>query len=214
MKKKKFPLKDLWVFLQDKYEFDLLNELKKKKFDISTSRRGFAIIRLQEEKLYESFILYAQRLYPDKEFLIQSALNKYNKYEAVPEAEYVNLNYNGKTRFSPAEIKQLKFYVYELTDPDNDEVFYVGKGMSNRVYTHLKKALNGDPSAKGCKIRDILKNCKKPKLNIIKQGMSESDAYNFESNLIENYGIENLTNVQSGKRNRLKDNGIFFKKKG
>ena len=58
--------------------------------------------------------------------MIQQALNKYKNYESVPEAEYVDLHYDGKTRFTPSEIKTLKFYyVYELIDPENDVAFYV-----------------------------------------------------------------------------------------
>ncbi|MGM0597692.1 MAG: LEM-3-like GIY-YIG domain-containing protein [Myxococcota bacterium] len=199
MKKKKFPLKDLWIFLEEQNELELLNELKNKKFDISTSRRGFAIIRLKEEGMFEKFLSYAKKQYPKAEFLIQVAINKYNSYESVPEAEYVNLHYEGKTRFTPAEIKNLKFYVYELIDPKTNKVFYVGKGRANRVYTHLKKAINGDPSDKGFKIREILKTGQKPKLNIVKQGLTEEEAYSFERKLIDEYGLENLTNVQPGK---------------
>jgi hypothetical protein len=34
--------------------------------------------------------------------------------------------------FPTSVIENLKFYVYLLIDPINDEVFYVGKGTGNR----------------------------------------------------------------------------------
>ncbi len=109
MKIKKFPLKDLKVFLKKINNIELLNEIENKKFDISTSKRGFAITRLEDENLLEAFLSYANKIYPNTKFMIQQALNKYKNYESVPEAEYVDLHYDGKTRFTPSEIKTLKF---------------------------------------------------------------------------------------------------------
>ena len=34
------------------------------------------------------------------------------------------------------DIELKPFYVYELIDPFNNEVFYVGKGTNNRVLEH------------------------------------------------------------------------------
>ncbi len=200
---------DLWQYLEKQGELDLLDELKTKSFDISTSRRGFAILRLREEGLYNEFIRHIETIYPEADFMINEAINKYHKYEAVPEAEYVDLTYKGKTRFTPAEIKALKFYVYELIDPDSGEVFYVGKGWGNRVYSHLKKAIKGDPSEKADKIRKILQKGQKPELNIVDSGMTEEEAYDLEGKLIDKYGIDNLTNVQRGQQQITTDNNSY-----
>jgi len=196
---KKFPLEDLYKYLKENNNIDLFEEIKNKQFDYSTSRRGFAIIMLREEGIFNDFINYAQKLYPGKTFIIDAAINKYNQFESVPEAEYIELNYNGKTRFTPAEIKKLKYYVYELIDPRNGKIFYVGKGKANRVYKHLKAALKGEPSEKSYKIRDILKEELKPTLNIVKSGLSENEAFQLENLLITQYGKNNLTNINSGK---------------
>lgn len=198
MKEKKFPLTKLYSFLKNIGEFDLCDEIKNKDFDISTSRRGFAITRLQEEQIFNKFLNHLQTTYPNEKYLIKEAINKYNNYESVPEAEYIDLCYKGKTRFTPAEIKKLRFYVYELIDPDNNKTFYVGKGKANRIYKHLKYALKGDPSEKSHKIRKILHQGSKPLLKIVKSGMSEDKAYQYENILINKYGINNLTNIQSG----------------
>ena len=43
--------------------------------------------------------------------------------------------YRGTT-FTPFVEEQLGSYVYLLTDPRNGEIFYVGKGLGNRVFAH------------------------------------------------------------------------------
>lgn len=198
MAKKKFPLLDLRKYLQNKGQLALLKEITEKRFNMSTSRRGFAITRLKEENIFDDFMVYAKKIYPGKEFLIQDALNQYHRFETVPETEYLQLEYREKRRFSAGEIKKLKFYVYQIIDPGMNEVFYVGKGRRNRMFEHLKKALNGDPSEKAYKIRKILSMNEKPIYKIVKYGMSEAEAFRLEGELIDHYGLENLTNIQSG----------------
>jgi hypothetical protein len=48
-----------------------------------------------------------------------------------------------------------RFFVYDLIDPRNDEVFYVGKGTKNRPYEHAKYAKAGVRSRKCNRIREI-----------------------------------------------------------
>lgn len=38
--------------------------------------------------------------------------------------------------FSQSVIEKLKYYVYLLQDPRDNSVFYVGKGVGNRVFQH------------------------------------------------------------------------------
>lgn len=38
--------------------------------------------------------------------------------------------------FSPATIERLGYYVYALIKPDDQEIFYIGKGQGNRVFAH------------------------------------------------------------------------------
>jgi uncharacterized protein len=37
-------------------------------------------------------------------------------------------------KFSSEIIRKLKNYVYIYTDPENNEIFYVGKGKGDRVF--------------------------------------------------------------------------------
>ena len=51
-------------------------------------------------------------------------------------------------------LKKLKWYVYLLSDPNTNEVFYVGKGKGNRVFDHFKNLKKNDPKSQ--KIKEIL----------------------------------------------------------
>lgn len=86
-----------------------------------------------------------------------------------------------------------KWYVYELLTPDGD-VFYVGKGSGKRIDAHEKEALKGVCSKKCNKIRSLP--------YIIKQKVAlffnEQDAYDFETDRISHYGLNNLTNIMRG----------------
>ena len=45
-------------------------------------------------------------------------------------------------RFSQETIDKLGHYVYRLIDPRNGNTFYVGVGKGNRVFDHVKGAIN------------------------------------------------------------------------
>ena len=89
--------------------------------------------------------------------------------------------------------KQYKWYVYQLIDPRNNTVFYIGKGKGNRIHEHEKEASNGVCSHKCYKINKI----RNLGLNIVKQKIAyfndEAYAYQFEYELIST--TPNLTNV-------------------
>jgi len=89
--------------------------------------------------------------------------------------------------------KQYRWYVYQLIDPRNKEVFYIGKGTGKRIHEHEREALKGVCSHKCHKINKI----HKAGFKIIKQKVAyfndESYAYQFESELISK--TPNLTNV-------------------
>ena len=110
--------------------------------------------------------------------------------------------------FTPEVIEQLQYYVYRLIDPRNGQTFYVGKGKGNRVFAHVEDALKSydgesyedsdedDVSSKIQQIRDI-KNAGLEVIHVIQRfGLTEKEAFEVESALIDAYG--ELTNIQSG----------------
>lgn len=116
--------------------------------------------------------------------------------------------------FSPAVIKEMKaskkFYVYRLIDPRNGETFYVGKGTGNRVFAHVKAALENyegedfseeedDDDKNPPKLQRIHEIHKEglEVLHVIQRwGMDEETAYEVESALMDCFG--SLTNQQAG----------------
>lgn len=93
------------------------------------------------------------------------------------------------------------YYVYELIDPRNMKVFYVGKGKGNRAYEHTKKvkrnSLYKSNKAKNELIQEILHSGNKPIEIIIERYATDQEAVEHEADLISEYGLQNLTNVQS-----------------
>lgn len=91
------------------------------------------------------------------------------------------------------------YYVYELLDNEG-KVFYVGKGMGERAYSHEEEAkIDNKETKKLDKIRELEQSGNKVKIIVIGRYDTEAEAFAVESTLIHwVYGYDNLTNVQSG----------------
>jgi uncharacterized protein len=107
--------------------------------------------------------------------------------------------------FSQKTQEELKYYVYVLIDPRNNKIFYVGKGFSNRVFSHINEALeNPKETEKLDTIRAIKNDSKKVKHFIIRHGLEENEAFLVESVLIDflTYKdfsqVAKITNIVSG----------------
>jgi len=110
--------------------------------------------------------------------------------------------------FTEEVIEQLKYYVYRLVDPRNNQTFYVGKGKGNRVFAHVAASIKNwkgksylekdedDISAKIQQIREIKASGKEVIHVIHRYGLSEKEAFEVEAALIDVY--EDLTNLHSG----------------
>lgn len=90
------------------------------------------------------------------------------------------------------------FYVYELIDPRTGRVFYVGKGKGNRINHHETEARKGRLSRKCDLIRQIEADGLTIEKRKVKRFEIEDEAYEYEAELIEHYGLRNLTNVVPG----------------
>jgi uncharacterized protein len=99
-------------------------------------------------------------------------------------------------KFSPSIINDLKYYVYLYSHPVTNEIFYVGKGKGNRVFSHL---LEQSEHQKVKYIRDLERQGLEPKIEILVHGLEDEEvALRVESSIIDLLGINNLTNKQSG----------------
>ncbi len=105
--------------------------------------------------------------------------------------------------FDEITSSKLGYYVYALLNPITGKVFYIGKGISNRVFTHVEEVQNLKKipnSIKQSEINEILKLNKKIEHYIIRHGLTEKEAFLLESVLIDynNTLINKLTNIVSG----------------
>jgi len=101
--------------------------------------------------------------------------------------------------FSQQVCDQLQHYVYRLIDPRNGETFYVGKGMGNRVFAHVREELGADSdelSDKLQRIRDIRLTGFEVGHVIHRHGMDERTAFEVEAALLDAY--PSATNVVRG----------------
>lgn len=98
---------------------------------------------------------------------------------------------------------KLGYYVYALVNPITDKVFYIGKGIENRVFAHKLEVLENKSeigSLKKIEINAILENNLDVKHVIIRHGLTEKEAFLLEATLIEyhNFSQNKLTNEVSG----------------
>lgn len=107
--------------------------------------------------------------------------------------------------FTQKTQEELKYYVYVLIDPRDDKIFYVGKGVANRVFSHINESIfNPTETEKLETIRCIRLENKKVKYFIVRHGLEENEAFLVESVLIDflTYkdfkDISKITNIVSG----------------
>jgi hypothetical protein len=99
-----------------------------------------------------------------------------------------------------------RYYVYEITDPRDGSVFYVGKGSGSRMHMHENIAKSKDSQYFTYKkVHRKLFNKVKKILSLglsISYGVvytnSEEEAYELEKEEIAFYGLENLCNIAPG----------------
>ncbi|MDA1239062.1 MAG: hypothetical protein O3A15_08945 [Proteobacteria bacterium] len=98
----------------------------------------------------------------------------------------------------PANIhKELKNYIYALYDSADDSglPFYVGRGVGDRVFSHLKESHNEEVQIRIDGIRD---KGREPVIKIILHGLSAQEAIAGETASIAMLGKGNLANKVKG----------------
>ena len=83
----------------------------------------------------------------------------------------------------------MKYYVYALIDPENDQPFYIGKGQKNRMYQHLK-GTNG--VSKNKRIDEIRNRGQEPVPRKLYENLTEQEAWDKELELIQHYGRQDI----------------------
>lgn len=105
--------------------------------------------------------------------------------------------------FAPRVIEQIGYYVYLLIDPRDDAIFYVGKGTGNRCFAHLTEARKTQADtvadyAKLARIREIEDAGEAVRIDILRHGLSEPEAFHVESAAIDLVDPSLLTNRVAG----------------
>ncbi len=98
--------------------------------------------------------------------------------------------------FTSEIIKEMKYYVYLLSDPINGDIFYVGKGKGNRVFSHLK---DNSENEKTQKIKELKSKGLEPKIEFLVHGVEdEITIKKIEAAIIDLIGKNKLTNKVAG----------------
>lgn len=97
---------------------------------------------------------------------------------------------------------QFPFYVYELVDPRDGAVFYVGKGRGNRIMAHEQEAKRGEASDKCDRIREVWAAGLKVERREVARFQDAKSALDHEADRIGWYcGLTNVVrnNVRGGR---------------
>lgn len=103
--------------------------------------------------------------------------------------------------FSDVVKRKLQNYVYALIDPRNSEIFYIGKGIDDRVFKHEREKNFVVEGSKHCRIDSIKNSGKEIKKVIILHGLTKKEAFAAEAaliNLMKYIAPDKLTNIVLG----------------
>jgi hypothetical protein len=94
------------------------------------------------------------------------------------------------------------YYTYELIDPRDNKVFYVGKGKNKRMYRHEQLVVNDKIPNGNIYLYNKIKKILSLELKIIYkkqlENVTEQEALDLEEYLIGYYGVKNLCNLTYG----------------
>jgi len=87
------------------------------------------------------------------------------------------------------------YYVYQLVDPRNNKPFYIGEGKGNRAWSHLSFNSGCNNPHKDRIIRKIQSQGLEVEVQIIKENLSKEESREYEKQIINSIGLENLSNI-------------------
>jgi hypothetical protein len=101
--------------------------------------------------------------------------------------------------FSQSVCEKIGYYVYVLKDPRDSKIFYIGKGVGNRVFRHVFGVLdNSNETDKLNLIREIINDDLEVQHYILRHSLTSEQALEIESACIDLLGLQNLTNSVKG----------------
>lgn len=110
--------------------------------------------------------------------------------------------------FSTSVVEAVGYYVYLLRDPRDGEIFYVGKGVGNRVFCHVTDSLDEEiESNKLGRIREITNAGLQVDHQIVRHGLTEKESFEVEAALIDVLSLKGLTNMVHG--HKAEDRGLM-----
>lgn len=108
-------------------------------------------------------------------------------------------------KLSQSTIEKLGYYVYLLIDPRDKKIFYVGKGVGNRINQHVLGTLkNHKETNKNNRINEIRKLGLEVEHEVLRHGLNEKEAFEVESAVIDLLDINNLTNEVKGHNSEIR----------
>ncbi len=100
--------------------------------------------------------------------------------------------------FSQAVCEKIGYYVYILKDSRNSKIFYIGKGVGNRVFQHVSCALTTSTESDKLNLIRAINLTSTVQHYILRHGLSQEQAIEIESACIDLLGIDILSNAVKG----------------
>lgn len=109
----------------------------------------------------------------------------------------------------PGVTENLGYYVYLLSDPRSDRIFYVGKGIGSRCFSHIWEARKTTRDSRGdyeklATIRGIEESGTDVRIEILRHGLTEDEAFHLEAAAMDLLGFSDLDNRVVGHGTRVK----------
>lgn len=126
------------------------------------------------------------KLTPKQEMFCREYMVDLNATQAAIRAGYTMQN-----------LEAGRYYVYFLINPVTDKIFYVGKGIRNRMYLHEKQVRRGvvDNPSKCKEIQKIISNGFSVRTECFAVCSNEKEAYEVESLLINLFSATGISNI-------------------